>query len=576
MSSISEACDDFELTEMQPNNDEQLVLGINRSSDASICVLGSSSFICSIQKERLTREKHHWGKLNDFRDWYMKRIAALNWPIDLVVECFSSDREIENLEQYHQELREVLKFRGEPRIVPVSHHLSHLYSTIALSPYREMAVMVIDFQGSQVSCFTEACPGLSEALPSWLEVSSFYNCDDEKVTCIGKQLWDGDREHPAGLGAFYGYLTATLFAGPGCEGKVMGLAPYGDPHRLDLPPLDVIGEKVFIPNAWLEIFEDGARFQFVKDGSGCFESCADLAAAGQVCFEEALLKLAAWLKKQTNQTTLCFAGGTALNCVTNGRLLRESGFKNVFIPPSPHDGGTALGSAIYGLREVLRRPTDFKWVNDFLGPDTEYNVPDLLLNEAHEYTIDKPSNLVESMVQLLETGRVIGLYQGRSELGPRALGHRSILADARHPNIRTWINRHVKGRELFRPLAPMVLEDKASEYFDIDRPAPFMQFATDVRLEKREVIPAVTHVDGTARLQTVGQHDDKLIWELLKVFEARTGVAVILNTSFNGKDEPIVETPLEAIRCFKSTALHALVMPPYVIYKKREPEIPVR
>ena len=562
---------------MQSNKsgDEQLVLGINRSSDASMCLLGSSSFICSIQKERLTREKHHWGKLYDFRDWYVKRIDALKWPIDLVVECFSSDTEIQFIGDYHQELREVLNFRGEPHIVQISHHLSHLYSTIALSPYTEMAVMVIDFQGSPVSCFTETWPGMSDALPSWLEVSSFYNCDDGKVTCIGKQLWDGDREQPAGLGAFYGYLTATLFAGPGCEGKVMGLAPYGNPRRLNLPPLDVIDEKVFIPKEWLEIFDDDKNFRHFKDGGGSFESCADLAAAGQLCFEEAILKLAHWLRKRTNKTTLCFAGGTALNCVANGRLLRESGFKNVFIPPSPHDGGTALGSAIYGLSEVLHCPTDFKWVNDFLGPDTEYNVPDLL-NEADEYKIEKPSNLIETMVQLLESGRVIGLYQGRSELGPRALGHRSILADARHPNIRTWINRRVKGRELFRPLAPIVLEDKVSEYFDIDRPAPFMQFAVDVRPEKRDVIPAVTHVDGTARLQTVGKHDDALIRDLLKTFEARTGVAVILNTSFNGKDEPIVETPLEAIRCFKSTSLHALVMPPYVIYKKREPEIPVR
>jgi carbamoyltransferase len=184
--------------------------------------------------------------------------------------------------------------------------------------------------------------------------------------------------------------------------------------------------------------------------------------------------------------------------------------------------------------------------------------------------------LVGHVVELIESGRVVALYNGRSELGPRALGHRSILADPRHPNIRTWINRHVKGRELFRPLAPIVLLEAASRFFDIDRPAPFMQFAADVRPDKRDVIPAVTHVDGTARLQTVGEGDDPFVHALLKAFEARTGVGVLLNTSFNGKDEPVVETAAEAVNCFRTTAMHALVMPPYVVRKKREPELPPR
>ncbi|HEU4595556.1 MAG TPA: carbamoyltransferase C-terminal domain-containing protein [Pyrinomonadaceae bacterium] len=556
-------------------SDERLVLGVNRTADASICLLGSSSFICSIQKERLTRQKHDWGKPNDFRDLYAKRLIALRRPVELVVECYSSDDEIENIESYHEELREVLKFSGEPRIVQISHHLAHLYSTFCLSPDKEMAVMVVDFQGSPARLFTETWPGAADAPPDWLEVSSFYRCGERGVECLSKQLWDGDRSRPAGLGAFYGNLTATLFEGPGCEGKVMGLAPFGDRHALGLPPPRVEGERVFIPDAWLEVFADDRSFRFFADGTGTFERCADLAAAGQWCFEEALLQLAAWLHRQTVVDTLCFAGGTALNCVANGRLLRESPFRNVFIPPSPHDGGTALGCALYGLVECLGVPNKFQWVDDFLGPDTESDGLDALLDDG-KFSVERPSNLVEQVVELLESGRVVALYNGRSELGPRALGHRSILADPRHPHIRTWINRHVKGRELFRPLAPVVLLEAASRFFDIDRPAPFMQFAADVRPDKRDFIPAVTHVDGTARLQTVSEHDDPFLYSLLKAFEARTGIGVLLNTSFNGREEPIVETAAEAVNCFKTTAMHALVMPPYVIRKKSEPEIPPR
>ncbi|HEX8337273.1 MAG TPA: carbamoyltransferase C-terminal domain-containing protein, partial [Pyrinomonadaceae bacterium] len=542
--------------------------------------LGSSSFICSIQKERLTRQKHHWGKPNDFRDWYAKRLRALERPVDLVVECYSSDDEVANVEGYHEELREVLKFNGSPRIIQISHHLAHLYSTFCLSPYKETAVMVIDFQGSRVRDFTETWPGARGASPDLLEVSSFYRCGEGGVECLSKQLWDGDRRNPAGLGAFYGNLTATLFSGPGCEGKVMGLAPYGDPGALGLPPLRVEGGDVFIPEGWIEVFRDYDHFRFFKDGTDTFERCADLAAAGQRCFEEALLQLASWLHERTGVATLCFAGGTALNCVANGRLLRESPFRNVFIPPSPHDGGTALGCALYGLVERLGVPNRFQWVDDFLGPDTESEGVEELLahvgDGAGEFTVERPADLVGHVVELIESGRVVALYNGRSELGPRALGHRSILADPRHPNIRTWINRHVKGRELFRPLAPIVLLEAASRFFDIDRPAPFMQFAADVRPDKRDVIPAVTHVDGTARLQTVGEGDDPFVHALLKAFEARTGVGVLLNTSFNGKDEPVVETAAEAVNCFRTTAMHALVMPPYVVRKKREPELPPR
>lgn len=546
--------------------DEQVVLGLNRTVDASVCLLGSGSLLCSVQKERLTGMKHDGGAVGDVRDIYLKRIPEMQTKIDVVVECYASDAEAQKLEEYQAELVDQLSFREAPRIVQISHHFAHLYSAFFLSGFKEAAVMIIDFQGSYVKNFSERWPVPPNAGPDWLEVGSFYKTDHTGTTCVGKQIWDGNHSRPVGLGAFYSYLTTTVFPGMGNEGKMMGLAPYGNPDALGLPPLIVEGEKVFIPDEWLKVLRAPGRFGHFQDNSGSFAECADLAAAGQKCFEDALLKLAAWLHEQTGSFNVCFAGGTALNCVANGRLLRESKFKNVFIPPSPHDGGTALGCSIYGLRECLGLQRDLAWVNDFTGPEPSYSGLEAFLKHE-EFEFEKPPDLIAAMVELLDAGKVVGLFQGKSELGPRALGHRSILADPRQLALKARINAHVKGREWFRPLAPVVLEHKAADYFVIDRPVPFMQYAVDVRPEYQKILPAITHVDGTARLQTVSLKDDAFLFALLSAFESRTGIGVLLNTSFNGKNEPIVETPREAIECFAATDIDVLSIPPFLIFK---------
>jgi len=345
---------------------------------------------------------------------------------------------------------------------------------------------------------------------------------------------------------------------------------------LRLPKLSVEDGNVFIPNEWLEIFQDNRRFQYFKDGAGTFEDCADLAAAGQFCFEQAQSALAEWLHKKTRAEVLCLTGGTALNCVSNGKLLRDSSFKDVFVPPSPHDGGTAMGCAIYGQIEILDTQYDFRRFDDFLAPEPDLSRLVELLTKDGEITLEQPEYLFDSIVELLISGRIIALYYGRSELGPRALGNRSILADPRHPAMKDWINKYVKGRELFRPLAPVALEGAAPVFFEVDRPVPFMQFAVNVRPEYRAVIPAVTHVDGSARLQTVSKRENPFLYALIDAFEKKTRVGVLLNTSFNGQGEPIVETPAEALACFKSTDLHALVIPPFIIRKPIEPGLPER
>ncbi|HJV86396.1 MAG TPA: carbamoyltransferase C-terminal domain-containing protein [Noviherbaspirillum sp.] len=559
-------------------SDAPRILGINRTQDASICLMQGSHLAWAIQKERLTRQKHHWGRLGDLRDIYVPRLPGLDQPLDVLVECYSSDAEIDKLADYEKELSETLRLSPGCRRARISHHLAHLYSVFHPSPFDEAAVMIIDGQGSPMSELTEQWSGAASVPGDWREISSFYCADRRHVECIDKQLWDRNEERLVGLGMFYFLLTHAIFPGQGNEGKVMGLAPHGDPDALGLPPLEVNGAQVTIPARWFEILHERGRFRYVNgssDDKARFADIANLAAAGQRAFEEAVLEVARWLHAQTGVENLCFAGGTGLNCSTNDRLLRETPFRRVFIPPAPSDAGTALGCAIYGITELLGQPCAWRWENDYLGPQPRMTDIEAALQGADDLIverIDRQEELCARVVDLLCATKVVALYQGGSEFGPRALGHRSILGDPRHGHVRDWINAKVKEREWFRPLAPIVLLERAEEFFDIFRPSPFMQFAAPVRPQAAQIIPAVTHVDCTARLQTVSEQDDPLLRALLQAFEARTGVPVLLNTSFNRKEEPIVETPAEALESFRRTPMHALAMPPFLVRKRVEPE----
>lgn len=553
------------------------VVGINRTQDASIAVTQGGSSMHSLQKERISRRKHHWGRVGDVRDRYLPNLPPLREPVDLVVECYSSDTEIGNLDAYREELREALTLSDDAQLVLVSHHLVHLYSAFFPSPFDRAAGLVIDAQGSRVRDFTEAVGLPQGTTGDLLEISSFYRCDRESgIECFAKQLWDGDWARPAGLGCFYSLLTRMLWpAGEGNEGKVMGLAPFGDPEAAGLPDLEVVGHEVFIPDEWLKAFEERDRYTFFADGAGSFADCANLAAAGQRAFETALMQLARWLHTETGIEYLCFAGGTGLNCTANGLLLRDSPYRDIFIPPSPHDGGTAVGCALYGLIACLDQPSEFRWANDFLGPEPDPRaIAAAVGNLPDDLVVDRPDDLVTAMIDLLASGRVVGLHQGRSESGPRALGNRSILGDPRRPEMQDYINDEVKGREWFRPLAPLVLADHAERIFDVDRPAPFMQYAADVRPEYRAELPGITHVDGTARLQTVEPVNTPFLHALLSAWHERTGSPVLINTSLNGPGDPLTETAEQSIETLRKTHMHALAMPPYLIRKRDEPPVP--
>lgn len=540
-----------------------------------------ANHVTSLQKERLSRRKHHWGRLGDVRNIYIPTLDELREPVDLVVECYSSDAEVEHLDAYRNELEQSLRFRNGKRVLRISHHLAHLYSAFHPSPFDRSAVMIVDAQGSPVRDITERFPGEDHAAPALLEVSSFYRCDRLRgeVACLGKQLWDGDWSRPVGLGCFYYLLTRAIFpTGEGNEGKVMGLAPFGRRRALAMPELIVEKQCVFIPDPWLELLGERERFVLPTGDSEAIEDSANLAAAGQAAFESAILQLAAWLSHRTGEANLCFAGGAALNCSANGRLLREGAFRELFIPPSPHDGGTAVGCALYGAIEHLGVPSGFRWANDFLGPpgDGPGLERAILAGSNDDLILERPDDLLGNVVDILDRGGVVALHHGRSESGPRALGNRSILADARHPGMRDFINSQVKGREWFRPLAPIVLAEAAQRIFDIDRPAPFMQIAADVRAQFRHLLPAITHVDGTARLQTVDAEHNPFLHALLRRFEARTTCPVLLNTSLNGPGDPLTEMPAHSLATFRETPMHTLVLPPFLVRKREEPPLPSR
>jgi carbamoyltransferase len=295
----------------------------------------------------------------------------------------------------------------------------------------------------------------------------------------------------------------------------------------------------------------------------------DVAAAFQKQLEECILKIARQLRERTQEDYLVISGGTSLNSVANGRLVRESGFKDVYVMPAAGDNGTAIGAAYYVYNSILGQPRAYVHDNPFVG--TEYGNPAIqkILEDCkleHQYVPD--SNLEIMTADLLQRGYIIGWFQGRMEIGPRALGNRSILANPTLPGMKDKINAQVKHREAFRPFAPSCPIEDTPRFFEQNVADPFMLKVCRVRKDKQAVIPAVTHVDGTARLQTVHRETNPRYYLLLKEFEKLSGVPVLLNTSFNVMGEPIVESPVDAIRCFFTTGLDYLVLGNYILGKQ--------
>lgn len=553
-------------------SNRHLVLGLNRTSDASFCLLRGNEVLALGRKERLNRKKHAWGSLGDLA-LYCDSHQAFGQPIAAIVECFSSDPERSKLKEYRKELDANLRLADGAIHAEISHHFAHAYSAFRPSGFAEAAILVVDNRGSPKGLVLESPEVSSVDHGGPLEVISIFDADATGIRAVSRQWWDQSPDVPAGLGMFYAMAARAVFGGGNREGVLMGLAAHGCSSRLRLPPLEVRHGEVVIPVEWLRVLSDADRFaQFRHCGSN-FSDAADFAARVQAAFEEALIAVARHARVATGRKSLVFAGGCALNCSANARLIAEAGFERVFIPPACDDGGTSLGCALYGAERLGADPFAWTWDVDYLGPSKTEDAHALASMAADlNLVVCQPAGLLADVARGIADGEIVALYQGRSEAGPRALGNRSILASPRDGRTRDFVNSQVKHREWFRPLAPVVRQESASRFFEMSGPSPFMQRRVLVRPEWREALGAVCHVDGSARVQTVTRSQNSVLYDLLSEFEHATGIDLLLNTSFNGAGEPIVESLADACSGLSRMKIDRLIVPPFsaIVYLRKQ------
>ncbi len=475
-----------------------------------------------------------------------------------------------------------------PPLLFAEHHQSHAASAFYFSPFKRAAVLCLDGVGEWAT--TSAWRGNGASL---------------------EPLWE--IQFPHSLGLLYSAFTYfTGFKVNSGEYKLMGLAPYGQPKYVDL-----------IMDNLLDLKEDGTfqlamqyfnyctgltmtneRFDRLFGGprrpaeSPLTQREMDIAASIQVVTEEVVLRLARTLHRETGEQHLCLAGGVALNCVANGRILREGPFEDISIQPAAGDAGGAVGAAAVVWHVYDGKP---RYVNghdpmsgSYLGPSfSREQIKRELQAQGAVYTELPDDELFEKVAEFLEGEQVIGWFQGRMEFGPRALGCRSIIGDPRSAKMQSVMNLKIKYRESFRPFAPSVLAERVSDYFEHDKPSPYMLFVAPVRKElrvdltheqqklfgieklklKRSELPAITHVDYSARIQTVHEETNPRYYRLIKTFERRTGCGVLVNTSYNVRGEPIVCTPTDAYRCFMRTEMDCLVVENFVLEKHKQPAV---
>lgn len=423
----------------------------------------------------------------------------------------------------------------------VEHHLAHAASAFLASPFEQAAIMTIDGRGEKAT--------------------TTYNVGTGTTL---QRL--GQVNFPHSLGLLYEQVTEYLgFLPSSDEYKVMALASFGKPRYLnvfrDIVQLGTNGQYIIAPTRLTE------RFGPPRMKGEALEECHyDIAHSLQAVLEETVLALSSWLQQETQCDTLCLAGGVALNCVMNARLRDQGRFKQIWVQPGAGDDGTALGAALWiDTQQRGTQERTYRMENTFLGPQySDVEIESFLRQAKLPYR--RLENIAEETAALLAEDKIIGWFQHRMEFGPRSLGARSILASPMHAEMQTLLNG-IKDREDFRPVAPVVLEEEAPNWFAHAKSSPFMLFTYEVLPEKIDVIPAVRHIDGTARIQTINRGQHALYYDLLKAFQNLTGVPVLVNTSFNTRGEPIVCTPRDAIACFWSSPLDALVIGSFLLEK---------
>lgn len=531
--------------------------------------------VVAIQEERLSRFKRHriYGCGPSLATAYCLNYAGIDpAELDLVVLCVQG----RVTDQKHDiGLDPFLKVRStRVPVVTIPHHYGHAVSVFATSGFAESAILVVDGAGSPVSDFTAAETSILNGHPidAWETISLYYG-DGTEIIPLEKHVVDHGawfvpcKTEMPGFGSLGGMFSAAaqqIFGEVSEAGKVMGLAAYGKP---EFP-----SEDFFEIERGRFCFKETVpmRFRHVRRWPDAAEEYETLAASVQAALETALLYLVQHLRELCNSNNLCYAGGVALNSVANERIIRESGYENVYIIPAAEDSGAAIGAAYHGLWHLTGRNSRRRLPHDALG--RSYASADLskAIGNRNDIRTVESHDVIADAVDLLCDGKIIGWFDGGSELGPRALGQRSILCDPRRPDGKEILNRRVKMREAFRPFAPAVTLAEAPNWFEFGGTtpeSPFMLRVCEVNAQRKDEVPAIVHADGTGRLQTLTPEANGRFYELVKRFYERTGVPMLLNTSFNRMGQPIVETPTDAIECLLNTGLDCCVFEDRIVFK---------
>ena len=561
-----------------PTTSKPWVLGLSASHNGAACLLHGDRIVAAVQEERLVGKKRArlYGARPSLAIPYCLAQGGISpSQVDLVVLCAQTDTRLpENDVSSNPMLN--LKGNGIPTLT-ISHHAGHAISAFATSGFDEAAALVIDGMGSPT---TDLSADEKDAVidPGGIggETNSIYFCEGTTLAALEKHMIDQGRwlnPPPAessmpgfgSLGGMFSAAASQIFGNSMDAGKVMGLAPYGS--------------ATIDPSEFFEI-RDG-RFEFSDEVPRRFTSAElwpadrkryeDLAASVQNALEHALLYLVGRVRELCSSRNLVYSGGVALNSVANERIIRECDFDRVYFMPAAEDSGPAIGAAYHGLWHLTGEYTPRALERDGFG--VTYDADDIAAAiERTPAVVTQPTDdAVSAAADLLVDGKIIAWFSGPSELGPRALGQRSILCDPRQPDAKEKLNARVKHREGFRPFAPVVPLDEVGNWFavnGVDPSSPFMLRVMDFNHDKRELVPAVVHVDGSGRVQTVTDEENGAYCGLVREFGKRTGVPILLNTSLNVMGEPIVETPEDALWCLLLTQLDACVFDHAIVTKR--------
>ncbi len=558
------------------------VLGTGLSHNGSAVLLKDGVICVAIEKERITRLKHDGGNDSEAIQYCLDAEGISLQDVELIVQ--TANFEIPDRERFHG--KRLFAGSENPKMVSISHHLAHAYSAAGTCDFEECVVMVIDGCGSPYNQCSDVSQGtiFPENLEKlakkgmWCEKDSFYYFDGQKLSTLFKDFSQIEDHAQSALklpttkhsiGGFYAAISHYVFGNMDDVGKLMGLAPYGKEGLIVKEAFDFRDGSMEIRTDWQDDLKmPSSGYPFFKEH---FQYYADVAFWAQKQVEKAVLMCFKDRLSRFPHKNVCYSGGVALNAVANAELLNEEVVSNFYIEPAAGDNGLALGCAYYGWLEILKRPKVKHNESTCFGKNysKEYiqKALEICPGRWHVQQLETKELLTLTAKKLAE-GLTVGWFQDQCEFGPRALGHRSILAHPGIPGLGDHINANIKFREDFRPFAPAVLPEYASTYFRSGRKSPYMILIDHTKPEYLEQLKNVTHVNGTARVQTVDCNWNPLFYGLIQAFHKESGLGVLLNTSFNKKGMPIVETPEQALALFEESALDVLVLNEMLICKK--------